>query len=60
SATLTIYDITGKVLRSVKGDYKRGYNEIKINKTSLGNTSVMYYQLQSGHFSETRKMIMMR
>ncbi|MDH3650847.1 MAG: T9SS type A sorting domain-containing protein, partial [Saprospiraceae bacterium] len=59
-ATVTIYDIRGKVLRSIQGDFSKGYNEVRLNKESLGTSSIMYYQLQSGDYTETRKMIMIQ
>ncbi len=58
SATMTIYDVTGKVIRTMSNDYQKGYNTIRITKADLAATSgVLYYQLESGDFVATRKMI---
>ncbi len=56
---LIVYDLTGKVLKQVEGNYAKGYNEISVHKTELNTTGVFYYRLDSGSFSATRKMILM-
>jgi hypothetical protein len=56
-ATLTIYDVTGKLLRTVEGNYTAGYNALSINKSELNANGVMYYRLDSGNNTATKKMI---
>ncbi len=58
TATLTIYDVSGKVLKSYKGNYTKGYNELSINKGDLPKAGVMYYQLDTPTTTATRKMIL--
>ena len=41
----------------VNNTYEAGYNEVILRKDDLGATGVMYYELQSGDFTATRKMI---
>ncbi len=57
AASVTIYDVTGKVVRVIEGDYDKGYNEIKVSNRDLGASGVLYYQLESGDFTATKKMI---
>ena len=57
AATLTIYDVTGKVLKFIEGDYAKGYNEVSVLKSQLNATGVLYYQLDSEIFTATRKMV---
>jgi len=57
AATVTIYDVSGRVLKSISGDYTRGYNEITVKRGELA-TGVMYYQLDTDTNSATKKMIM--
>jgi len=58
SATLTIYDVTGKVINRVVGSYAKGYNNITLTKADLKEVSgVLYYQLDSGDYTMTKKMI---
>ena len=57
-ATLTVFDVTGKTVRVESGNFDRGYNEITLTKGDLGTSGVLYYQLESGDFTATRKMIL--
>ena len=57
TATLTVLDVTGKVLRVINGDYAKGYNELELSKSDFGSAGVYYYQLDSGDFTATKKMI---
>jgi len=56
-ATITVYDIAGKVISIIDGAYPQGYNEIELSKSDLGASGVLYYQLDSGDFTATKKMI---
>jgi hypothetical protein len=58
-ATLTVFDVTGKTVTVVKGQYTRGLNQITLNKSDLGSSGVFYYQLESGDFLATMKMMML-
>jgi len=58
AATISVYDVTGKVIKRVTQDYEKGYNVIELNRSDLGAAvGVLYYQLESGDFTETKKMI---
>ena len=57
-ATLTIFDVTGKTVSVMTEEYNAGYNEITLRKSDLGTSGVLYYQLESGDFTATRKMIL--
>jgi hypothetical protein len=56
--SLRIFDLTGKVLKNIKGHYPEGVHEIKLEATDL-TPGVLYYQLEAGEFRSTRKMILM-
>ena len=56
-ATLTIFDVTGKTVSVMSETYNAGYNEITLSKSDLGTTGVLYYQLESGDFTATKKMV---
>jgi hypothetical protein len=56
-ATMTVYDVTGKVVRVVEGSYAAGYNEVKVSRKELGATGVMYYRLDANDFTATKKMV---
>lgn len=55
--TITVFDVTGKVLKVVNSTFAKGYNSVELNKYELGASGVMYYTLESGDFKATRKMV---
>jgi hypothetical protein len=57
SATLTVYDETGRTVFTQKGDFAKGYNAVMLDKALLNTTGVLYYSLKSGENTATRKMI---
>jgi len=59
TATVTIYDVSGKILKIINGDYARGYNEITIGREDIGSTGVLYYQLDTENNTATKKMIIL-
>ena len=56
-ATLTLYDVTGKVIRQYAGDFVKGYNEVSVSQSDLGVTGLMYYRLETETHSATQRMI---
>jgi Dockerin type I domain len=56
-ATLVIYNLEGKVVKTVKGSYKGGFNEISVSKSDIGAAGVFYYRLETSDFSATKKMV---
>ena len=58
SATLTISDVQGKVLKVINGEYIKGYNQEVLKRSELGATGVLYYRLDTETDSATRMMIL--
>jgi hypothetical protein len=58
SATLKVYDVAGRVLKVVDGEFAKGYNQVTINRSDLSATGVLYYTLETATDSATKKMIM--
>jgi hypothetical protein len=58
TASLTITDINGKVVKVVKGEYAKGYNEIKLDRKELPTSGVLYYQLDTPTDSATKMMLL--
>jgi hypothetical protein len=56
-ATLTIMDVTGKVLYTKSGSFGKGMNAFQVSKNDLNTTGVMIYKVESGQHSATAKMI---
>ena len=59
-ATLTIYDVSGRVLKQVTRNYAAGYNEALIERNELSGAGVLYYQLETATETATRKMILVK
>ncbi|MGB5026353.1 MAG: T9SS type A sorting domain-containing protein [Saprospiraceae bacterium] len=57
AAKLTIYDVTGKVLRFYDVQGLKGLNTIKILKSELNGNGVLYYQLDSQSHTATKQML---
>lgn len=58
NATITVFDLSGKVIKQVNQEFAKGYNEVIFNKSELNATGVLYYQLQTSEFTDTRKMLL--
>ncbi len=58
-ATLSIFDVTGKMIKVIKGEYTKGYNEIMVEKADLRAKGLLYYRLETKGQTATRKMIML-
>ena len=54
---LTIQDVSGKVIKIIKGNYPKGMNKIMISKAVLKTTGVLYYQLSTPSESAVKKMV---
>jgi hypothetical protein len=57
SATLTVYDETGRVLYTTQGDFAKGYNAIALDRANLRANGMLYYKLETTTDSATKKMI---
>jgi len=60
AATLTIHDVTGKVVRSYKGSFDKGNNYISVNNGELSGTGVMYYTLATDEYTDTKRMVVLK
>ncbi|HEB62813.1 MAG TPA: T9SS type A sorting domain-containing protein, partial [Bacteroidetes bacterium] len=60
TVTISIYDITGKIVYQTRKEFEKGYNEIKINKKDINTTGLLYYKLEAGKYSAMKKMILIK
>jgi subtilisin-like proprotein convertase family protein len=56
-AKMTIYDIAGRVLKVVEGDFNKGYNEVIVDEI-LGS-GVLNYKLETATETATKSMIIL-
>jgi hypothetical protein len=57
SATLRIFDETGRMVFSQNGAFAKGYNTISVDRALINTTGVLYYTLETATDSATKKMI---
>ena len=57
SATLRVYDVAGRTLKVVEGDFAKGFNQITLNAADLKGAGVMYYRLDTPNNTATMKMM---
>jgi len=55
--TVSIYDVSGKMLKVINGDFVKGYNQVSVTRNELAASGVLYYEVQSGDNVATMKMI---
>ena len=55
--TLSIYDVTGRIIRSIERDWTKGYHEVWFDRKEIGATGVLYYRFESGFFTNSKKMV---
>jgi len=60
TATMTILDMSGKVVKVIKGEYDKGYNQIIIDGKAFTEHGMFYYQLATQNGVETKKMILLK
>lgn len=56
TATLTVFDVSGRVIKTVKADFAEGYHEVKMDKEEFGQAGVFYYRLETAEHTATMKM----
>ena len=56
AVTLTLTDVTGKILNVLEAEGVQGRNEITVDRSGL-EAGMIYYRLEAGKYSQTRHMI---
>jgi hypothetical protein len=57
AAKISIIDATGRILKVIEKDFTKGYNEIKLDKNSIGTSGVMFIQLEQNNQKASKQMI---
>ncbi|MGA1582848.1 MAG: HYR domain-containing protein [Saprospiraceae bacterium] len=57
-ATLTIHDVSGKVVKVLQGTYNKGYHALTIDRSDLGASGILYYTLETDSYTATKKMVL--
>jgi hypothetical protein len=59
-AKLSIFDVSGKLIRVVENEYKAGYNSIALSAREFEGSGLFYYKLEIGGYVATKKMMMVK
>ncbi len=59
-ATITVFDVAGKVVKTIQGDFVQGFNQVEVSKSDLDATGVLYYQLNTADFTATKRMVVLK
>ncbi|MBL7782003.1 MAG: T9SS type A sorting domain-containing protein, partial [Saprospiraceae bacterium] len=57
-AALRIFNASGQLVRTVVGNFEKGYNEVRFRESELGAPGVYYYELETPTHSDRKKMIL--
>ncbi len=59
SAKLTIFDVSGRVLKVIENTFAKGFNQVGINRNEIApiGGNILYYQLETSTATATKKMI---
>lgn len=60
TARLTVYDQSGRLVYSQKGDFAKGYNYFTIDKSMLNTNGVLYYTVETNTDAATKSMVQIK
>ncbi|MBK6994679.1 MAG: T9SS type A sorting domain-containing protein [Lewinellaceae bacterium] len=60
TATLSVFDQSGRLVFSQKGDFPKGYNSIPLEKSLLNTAGALFYKLETANDSATKTMIQLK
>ncbi len=58
--TLTVYDVSGRVVYEKSAISQKGVNSVSITRLDIDATGVLYYTVSTDKYSATRKMIVLK
>ncbi|MCB0573517.1 MAG: T9SS type A sorting domain-containing protein, partial [Saprospiraceae bacterium] len=57
-AALRIFNASGQLVKTVVGNFEKGYNEVTFRRDEFGTPGVYYYELETPMHSDRKKMIL--
>ena len=60
SATLSIFDATGKLVKVTNGSFDKGINTIQLSRNDLTVSGVLFYTLETEGFTDTKRMVVLK
>ncbi len=58
-ARLVIYDNAGRLIKEIKGDFAKGYNEVTLDESDLKGAGVLEYRLETSDNFAVKRMIIL-
>lgn len=58
-ARLKIFDLSGKVVKTLEGNFEAGSHEFRLMKKDFPQSGVFFYQLETPKFTATKKLILL-
>jgi len=55
---LSIFDVSGQLVKSIEGEFAKGYNEVQIEKSELSGNGIYFYNLETENNVAKRRMIL--
>ncbi|MCC6410528.1 MAG: T9SS type A sorting domain-containing protein [Saprospiraceae bacterium] len=59
-ATLSVFDESGRLVYTQKGDFAKGHNNVSLDRSQVNGSGMLYYKLVSGENSASKKMIQIK
>jgi len=57
AATISIFDMSGKLIKTIEDDYEAGKHQVRLKRSELKTSGVLQYQIESGEFLDSKRMI---
>ncbi|MEM9917761.1 MAG: T9SS type A sorting domain-containing protein [Bacteroidota bacterium] len=57
---LSIYDLSGRLVEEISGDYSKGYHEWPVDAKVFESSGLYMYRLETPAFTDSRKMMLQR
>jgi hypothetical protein len=57
-ATLRVFNASGQLVRTVVGNFEKGYNNVELRKSEFGAPGIYWYELETPTHSDRKKMVL--
>ncbi len=54
----TVQDVNGKTVYTTEQEYAKGYNQIVLDRADINASTVVFYTIEAGDYTSTKKMIL--
>jgi hypothetical protein len=54
------YELNGKVIYKFKKSYNKGYHEFELKKSELNTFGILFMQMNTEDFTDTKRLVLIR